>query len=271
MIAGIYRLTAGSRFGRRPRKFIQIVARAYTKLYARCANSAATWAALPTTGRFGPIARCPSCTTFLGRMGRRHRRAGGFMAEEANRFADPQLRSYSAPAGTDIAETDDWLGGDAPTRRRWRQYAFGALAAICAGAAVYSSYVLSPRLLERVTDEWSWRSSFVGHSREPDPNGSGFGPSTATRYIREMKFERDGPVPDTVRITDDYAMYDVATGKVVWRYTIHPVVDRNTGARAEPGYLPVPAQCRAQGLCPAPKLRRWTSHALRQGRYDRRR
>jgi hypothetical protein len=180
------------------------------------------------------------------------------MNKDAHPLADARVRGSSAPA--DFAGAEERFAGETAMRRRWQEYVLGALAAICAGAAAYSSYVLSPRLLERVTDDWSWRSNFVGHSREPDPNGSGFGPSTVSHYIREMKVEGAGPMPNTVRIIDDYTLIDATTGMTIWRYTTHPLVDRKTGARAELEY-------RGEFFLFPPNVQR-TVYVLRQSYLD---
>jgi hypothetical protein len=162
--------------------------------------------------------------------------AGRHMPEDTAPLSDARAQSYAA--STSLAPPDDHAshGGVAATHRAWLPYAFGALAVACAGAALFASYVLSPRLLERIPDGWSWHSSFVGHVRQPDAKGEGFDPPVTALYARELKLEGPGPLPGTVRIADDFTINDVRTGKVIWRYTVHPIVDRRTGAYAEPKF-----------------------------------
>lgn len=158
------------------------------------------------------------------------------MADDAHSLFGAQGRGHSAPAGYAPPDGDASLSGEAVVRRVPRSYAFSALALACAAAALFTNHVLAPRLLERIPDGWSWQSRFVGRAHEPDAKGTEFGPMTTALYKRQMTLEGPGPVPGTVQITDDYTIHDVKTGKVIWRYTIHPIVDRRTGTHAEPKY-----------------------------------
>ena len=87
---------------------------------------------------------------------------------------------------------------------------------------------------QRIPDDWSWESSYVGNNN--------FVPEGETDFPEELTFPEDDPLnvydrsisitnsnEDTVTLLDNNVTRDVNTGAVTWEFKFNAEVDRNTG------------------------------------------
>ncbi len=140
--------------------------------------------------------------------------------------AAPNARASGAPATSETARPKPWWLSVAPV-----------LFVLLVCAAVLSGPLVSAPLLRRIPDGWSWKANYVGRSAVPDPdNPTQFGDSIPGIYHRSMSVDGPGSVEGSLKIVDDYVIQDPLTRKTIWRYTVFPSVDPETGKRAEPDY-----------------------------------